>query len=201
MNAEDFNALKFPLLALLIIAACSVGAVYYTRHLLQAAHYALGQQQRQLQEARTRLQKSGEEKQTIVRYLDSYRYLQQLGFVGDEQRINWIDGLRLTNQQLQLFGVDYQIDKQQLYPYADELGPGQLTLRQSAMKISLGLLHEGDLMRFLSALAQQGAGIFSVDQCMLTRANTGGSIRYQPNLRASCELSWITVKPGEGSNS
>ncbi len=195
MNTDDFEALKTPLLALLAVIAVSVGSVYYTRDLLQAAKRELAQQQQQLQEARTRLQKSGDEKKMIVRYIDNYRYLQQLGFVGDEKRIDWIDGLRLTNQQMQLFGINYQISAQQSYPYASELDPGQLALHQSVMKINLGLLHEGDLMGFLSALAKQNAGIFSVNQCLVTRADTGGSIRYQPNLHAECELSWITVKP------
>ncbi|HUO43846.1 MAG TPA: hypothetical protein VMT94_02905 [Burkholderiales bacterium] len=200
MSDIDLETLKKPLLALCIVIAAGAGAIYYTDQLLQQAALDLAQKKRQLQEAHTRLQKSGDEKETIVRYLDSYHYLQQLGFAGDERRIDWIDALRLTNQQMQLFGIDYQISAQQSYPYAGELGPGQVTLHQSVMKINLGLLHEGDLMKFLTALAQQNAGIFSVNQCMLTRANTGGSIRYQPNLRAECELAWITAKP-EGPSS
>ena len=196
MSGLDFKALQKPLL--LLIAALAIGAagVVYTHRLLQAANRELAQQQQQLREARTRLQKSGEEKDKIVRYLDSYRYLQQFGFVGAEQRINWIDGLRLANQKMQLFGVDYQVGAQQAYPYASTLDPGNLALHSSVMKIRLGLLHEGDLMHFLTTLAQQHAGVFSVRQCVITRADTGGSIRYQPNLHAECELSWITATPG-----
>ena len=148
-----------------------------------------------MNDARTRLQRSGDEKEIIVRYLSAYQYLQQLGFVGDEQRINWLDGLRVTNQQTQLFGVDYQISMQQPYPYASELNPGQLALYQSVMKISFRLLHEEDLVRFLSTLAKQGAGVFSVNQCLMERVDTGGSIRFQPNLRADCDLAWITMRP------
>jgi hypothetical protein len=194
MNTVDLEALKKPLLTLFAVAMIGIGAIYYTRYLLLEAVHAFDQQQQQLQEARTRLQKSGEEKATIIRYIDSYRYLQQLGFVGNEPRIDWINGLRLTNQQMKLFGIAYQISAQQSYPYASELDPGQFDLHQSVMKISLGLLHEGDLMEFLSTLAKQNAGVFSVNQCLLTRAATGG-IRYQPNLHAECELSWITITP------
>ena len=63
------------------------------------------------------------------------------------------------------------------------------------MKISFKLLHEEDLMRFLSALAKQGAGVFSVTECMMERMETGGSIRFQPNIRAECDLAWITMRP------
>lgn len=196
MNASDLRALKVPLISLILVVAIGAGLVYYADLTLKQAQLAMAQQQNQLRDARVRLQRSGDEKDIIVRYLGSYQYLQRLGFAGDEQRINWLDGLRVTNQQTQLFGVDYQISTQQPYPYANELDPGQLTLHQSLMKISFRLLHEGDLMRFLGTLAKQGAGVFSVNQCVVDRLDTGGSIRFQPNLRADCELVWITVRPG-----
>lgn len=200
MNAADLRALKTPLIALIMAVAIGAGLAYYSNIVLKQAQLALAQQQNQLRDARIRLQKSGDEKQTIVRYLDSYQYLQRLGFVGAEQRINWVDGLRLayqqTYQQTQLRDGDYQISTQQPYPYANELDPGQLTLHQSLMKINFRLVHEGDLMRFLGTLAKQDAGVFSVNQCVMERVDTGGGIRFQPNLRADCELAWITVRPG-----
>jgi hypothetical protein len=195
MNANDLRALKIPLIALSVVVAISAGAVYYTYYTLKNAKRELVQQQNLLREARTQLQKAGDEKATIERYLSGYRYLQELGFVGEEQRINWLEGLRLANRETQMFGVDYQIGTQQPYPYAIELDPGQLTLHQSVMKVSFRLLHEGDLMRFLGTLAQQGAGVFSVNQCVMERIDTGDSIRNQPNLRADCELAWITLRP------
>ena len=195
MNTADLLALRNPVIALILALALGAGLIYYLDQSLTTARRDLAGQQNQLREARTRLQRSGDEKQIIVRYLSNYQYLQRLGFVGDEQRINWLEGLRLSNQQTQLFGVDYQIGAQQPYPYASELEPGQLTLQQSLMKISFRLLHEGDLLRFLGTLAKQGVGVFSVNQCVMQRIDTGGSIRFQPNLQADCELAWITARP------
>jgi hypothetical protein len=195
MNASDLRALKAPLITLMLVIAIGAWLVYYADGTLKEAQLASVQQQKQLRDARIRLQKSGDEKDIIVHYLGRYQYLQRLGFAGDEQRINWLDGLRVANQQTQLFGVDYQISAQQPYPYASELDPGQLALYQSVMKINVRLLHEGDLMRFLGTLANQGAGVFSVNECVMQRIDTGGSIRFQPNLRADCELAWITVRP------
>ena len=195
MNASDLRALKIPLIALIVVIMVSAGLIYDSNLVLKEARLTLAQQQNRMREARTRLQRSGDEKEIIVRYLGNYQYLEKLGFVGDEQRISWLDALRLANQQAQLFGVDYQIGAQQPYPYAAELTPGQLTLHQSLMKVNLRLLHEGDLMRFLETLAKQPGGVFSVNQCTIERLNTGGSIRFQPNLRADCELAWITIRP------
>ena len=195
MNVNDLRALKTPLIAFAAAITIAIGLPYYTDLKLKDVKRELVQQQKQMGDARTRLQRSGDEKEIIVHYLSTYQYLERLGFVGDEQRINWLDGLRLTNQQTQLFGVDYQISTQQPYPYASELNPGQLALYQSVMKISFRLLHEEDLVRFLGTLAKQGAGVFSVNQCVMERVDTGGSIRFQPNLRVDCDLAWITIRP------
>jgi len=198
MTQADLQALRNPLLALLAVLLVAVAAIYYTEQLMVSARQQLTQQQAQLKEARTRLQKSGDEKDIIVSYLDRFRQLQRVGFVGEEQRINWLDGLRLTNQQTDLFGVDYQIGVQKPYPFAADFDPGQLTLNQSVMRLRFRLLHEEDLMRFLSTLTRQGAGIFTVDQCILRRIDAGGVIRFQPNVSADCELSWITTRVGTG---
>ncbi len=196
MNAAELKALQTPLIVLVVVIGLGAGLIYQLDQTLTATKRELAQHQTQMREARTRLQKSGEEKEVIVRYLPNYQYLQRIGFVGDEQRLNWLEGLRLSNQQAQLFGVQYQIGSQQPYPYAAELDPGQLTLHQSVMKLNFQLLHEGDLMSFLTALGKQGAGFFAVNECKLDRANTGGSIRFQPNLRADCDLAWITLRAG-----
>ncbi len=195
MNASELRALQTPLILLLIIVALGAGLIYQLDQTLATTKRELSLQQNQMREARTRLQKSGDEKDIIVRYLPSYQYLQRVGFVGDEQRLNWLEGLRLSNLQTQLFGVQYSIGSQQPYAFASELEPGQLALQQSVMKLNFQLLHEGDLMNFLAALGKQGAGFFSVNQCRVERLGTGGSIRFQPNLRVDCDIAWITLRP------
>ncbi len=196
MKPDDLQALRNPLLVLVIVLLAGAAAIYYSDRVKTVAGQQLAQQRSQLNEARTRLQKSGDEKDIIVRYLDDYRRLQRAGFIGEEQRINWLDGLRIANQQADLFGVDYQISTQAPYVHAARLNPGQITLNQSVMRLQFRLLHELDLMRFLNALSSQGGGIFSVDQCILRRIDTQGVIRYQPNVTAECNLSWITAKVG-----
>jgi Tfp pilus assembly protein PilV len=195
MNITELKALQSPLIIMIIVLGLSAGLIYQLDQALTASKRELAQQQTQMREARTRLQKSGEEKDVIVRFLPNYQYLQRIGFVGDEQRLSWLEGLRLSNQEAQLFGVQYQIGSQQPYPYATELSAGQLTLHQSVMKLTFQLLHEGDLMSFLTALGKQRAGFFSVNECKLDRIATGGSIRFQPNLHAICDIAWITLRP------
>lgn len=192
--------LQFPVSALILAIAAACGAVYYSDALVKEARRQLVQQESQLMEARTRLQRSDEEKEVIVRYLGRYRELLRIGFAGDEQRINWLDGLRLANERADLFGIDYQISAQAPYAHASELKPGEITLNQSVMTVRLRLLHEEDLLRFFNALREAGAGLFAIDECVLRRVDATRVVRYQPNLAAECKLSWITAKPRRAEN-
>jgi len=156
MNADDLKALRTPIVILAVIIIIGAVAIFYLNQSLGALRRDFAQQTNQMREARTRLQRSGDEKQVIIRQLPAYRNLERIGFVGEEQRLNWVEGLRLSNQQSQLFGITYQIGAQQPYPYAAELNPGQLTINHSLMKMNFNLLHEGDLMRLLTTLGKQG---------------------------------------------
>ncbi|MBL8541979.1 MAG: hypothetical protein JNK68_16675, partial [Betaproteobacteria bacterium] len=165
MNLRDLSALRGPLLLLALILALGAGAIVFSERFMERAEREAMQQKALLQEARLRYQRSGDEKETIVRYLGGYEQLQRDGVVGEERRINWIDGLRNANISSELFGVDYQIGVQQPYP-AGGATQGGIELRQSVMKIRLPLLHEGDLLHFLDTLKRQQVGLFLVDQCV-----------------------------------
>ncbi len=195
MNAEELKALRFQLLLLVAVLACAAGAVYYTQLLLQQTRTALVRQTGQLREAQSRMQQSGDEKIIIEKYVGGYRQLQQLGFIGDEQRINWLDALRKANERADLFGVNYEIGVQQAYTYAAELDRGKLALHQSMMRAELRLLHELDLLQFFDALRAQNAGLYHLDQCLLRRTDVSGAIRNQPYVTATCQLAWITATP------
>ena len=194
MNQADFAALRNPLLVLVAVLLIAAAAIYSTEDIKASAERQLKEQQSRLSQARTRLQKSGDEKDIIVRYRGAFQALERTGFVGEEKRINWLDGLRLTNQQADLFGVDYQISAQKRYRYVSALDAGDLQIFESVMRLRFRLLHEEDLVRFFSLLARQNVGIFHLDQCDIRRIDTRGVIRYQPNLSVECDLSWITAK-------
>ncbi|MGH8750116.1 MAG: hypothetical protein ACREUV_00250 [Burkholderiales bacterium] len=200
-STEDIKALRIPLLLLLAVLLAGGALVYYTKRSSDTALNEFKQQDNLLREARTRYQKSGDERETILRYRGDYQRMIQQGLIGPEQRIAWLDGLRLANQQSELFGVEYQIGAQQAYAQAQELNPGNVTILQSQMKLSFRLLHESDLMRFFGVLSNNGIGLFHINQCKLERLdNNSTAIRFQPNLRAECELMWFTLSPNEAKS-
>lgn len=185
--------LRVPLAMLAFCAACCAPAVVFTERDLEIARQRTEQHERQLRDARLRLQKSGEEKAVILRYLPEYQALENQGFIGAEQRINWLDGLRMANSGAGLYGIEYQIGAQQ--PYPNQAGTNALPFQQSLMKVKLRLLHEEDLMRFFSALNDQRVGTFALNECAIERADAEATLT-QPSLRAECELAWITLNAG-----
>jgi hypothetical protein len=188
--------MKGPLALLAIVVVAGAGAVYWTRAEIAKQQRTLAAQENVLKEARNRFQRSGEERDLIVRFLAPYQDLRGRGLIGPEQRINWLDALRASHHQARLYGVEYSVTTQSPYPYAQELNAARLGMAQSVMKLSLRLAHEGELMRFLRELERQNAGAFEVNECVLERANAAEPpLNAQPNVRAECELAWITINP------
>jgi hypothetical protein len=196
LTGRHLNALKLPLAVLAIVAIAGAGAVSWTRAQIKQAARTLAAQEGQLQEARSRFQRSGEERDLIVRFLPAYEELRSHGLIGPEERISWLEALRTANQQARMFGAEYQISTQQPYPYAQELNATRLGMAQSLMKLNLRLAHEAELMRFFRLLEKQDAGAFDINECVMQRVagNTDPGVA-QPNLMAECELAWITINP------
>ncbi len=196
MTREDIEALRIPLIVLAVTIIAAIGVTLVSGGILDNAKRTLGQREAQLREARLRIQNAGEEKEMIASYLASYQQLTKAGLVGDEQRINWLDSLRMANEEARIFGVEYDIGTQKPYVYAAEFNAGPLLLQESVMQLKFRLLHEEDLPRFFVALGRYGGGAFSIDQCTMRRLRVGEPDKsLQPNLSAVCEVRWLTIRP------
>jgi len=201
LAAKDLAEMKLPFLVLVVVIATSFLLVRFSadkRLQIEMQHRI---QYTALQDARSRYQRSGDERETILRYLPAYQQLENQGFVGTEQRINWLESLRVANSHAGLFGVTYQLDARKPFPLISQGNPMSQNLHNSQMKLSFGLVHEGDLMRFFQALAAQQTGIFILTGCALDRvARSESPAPRQANLTAQCDLSWLTVDPGKGKS-
>ncbi len=193
--ANDWRALRNAILTLAAILLLAIALVFFSHRELVQARTLLKNKEIILHEAQERLHKSGEEKDKILRYRAEFIALQQRGFIGEEQRINWVDALRGASLGLKMFGINYQIEAQQ--PYAAPVAPdaGSYRLRQSVMKINMGLLHEEDVLRFVNALAEQQSGVFTLRECSMQRQGSARieNVRVQPHLQADCSLAWLTI--------
>ena len=193
-SLKDITSLGQPLLAVAVVLALSAGGVYYTDKLLKQGRKDLAAAQGQLEEARKRVQRSGDERDMISAYVGPYTALVERGVVGEEQRLSWVDALREANNQAKLFGVEYEVLAQQPYSFAAEVQAGGLPVQQSLMKLKFGLLYEQDLLAFFRALQARSVGAFALNQCMIERVSREATRPSNaPTLRAECELAWITI--------
>jgi hypothetical protein len=190
LSRQDLRAVRMPLLMLAAVLVTGTAAIYFTRQDMQAAQAQLEQSRNALSQAQQRLTQSGDEENLIKQNLPEYRQWQQRGFIGTEQRIDWLDAIRTIGDKLHLPGVIYSIEAQQRVTTGPEIGSDRLQLYRSLMKLRLPLLHEEDLTRFLDELAAQKVGLFSVDECTIGRGD--GAVA---SLLAECTLSWYTIGP------
>ena len=179
------------------------GVVLYSGGIEHDARRLLRERETQLGQARVRIQNAQGETEMTARYGDAYRRLTQIGFAGEEQRMNWLDGLRSANEQARISGVEYEIGAQRPCAHAAEFGSGPLALHESPMQLRLRLLHEEDLPRFFDALGRNGGGHFTVDQCVMRRARPGELDKTPVSQRTShsavrlgCDTGVLSSSPG-----
>lgn len=194
LTPQDWQRLRNPLIALGIAFVVSALMVAYSQQHINAVEQGLQQQENKLNQARQRYQSSGMEKETIVTYLPIYQRLIKEGFIGEERRIEWVDNLRTIHQENKLFGINYSIASQEDYKPTFTLNTGPFVLRRSVMKLELSMLHEGDLANLIEALKAKETTPFIPRDCEITRVSTDITNKLTPNLLASCEIDWLTIR-------
>ena len=183
------------LVVALLVGGAMLGGSYYFWGAMTEKYT---KQQRALQTIRRKYHTVDEEERIIESFLPRYRALEDEGIIGREYRLNWIENLRAVSNELRLPNLRYSIDSQLLYEPEFPVAKGKFKVFVSRMKLSLGLLHEGDLLRFFQELDQRATGLYSVSDCSIRRA--GPSFQADPtksNLNAACTLQWYTVKQQE----
>jgi hypothetical protein len=190
MTRPPFAVLKLPLLLLLAALLLAAGGLLWGQRQAKEAAEALQQQQTALNHARQQLDRSRQQQQIIATHLADYRALAARGFVGAEDRLAWIEAVQLANRDAGLYGLNYRLTPRTASPPALSQG---LPLGQTSMTLTLPLLVETDLARFLAALKARAPGVVRVQGCRLSLDAAAFEAVNRPHLQAECELQWFTV--------
>ena len=191
MNLPPIASLKTSILLLLAAVSISAVGVYWSHKQDTDARAALQLQQAALNAARARQQQGQTEERLIVQHLDAYQALIARGFVGEENRLAWIEAVQLANQDARLYGLSYTLSPRAAAPATLASG---LPLNQTRMVVKMPLLVETDLPRFFDALNARTSGVFRVNRCRLSRVSDVPPQPVNlPELDAECELLWFTV--------
>jgi hypothetical protein len=199
MKTPPFASLKLSLLLVLAALLLAVGSVLWSRNQAQEATLAMQQQRSKLNGARQQLSRSNQQQQLIATHLADYQTLVARGFVGAEDRLAWIEAAQLANREAGLYGLDYRLAPRTSSLPALAKG---LPLGQTVMTLTMPLLVETDLSRFLAALMARAPGMVRVQGCRLTQLTDGPfEVVNQPRLQAECDLLWFTVAKETGGGS
>jgi len=195
MNRIDWRYLQRPLIFLMlsIIIAVALGLVGYQYESAQVKKY---------DNAVSTLRTTHKLYTNIVNdidLLDQYRTLyngyKSSGLIGEERRLSWIESLETTNEVLKLPLLTYNLLPQEKFTRPGLKVKSGVELNSSPMELSLGLLHEEDLLAVFEGLRLSIKNLFTVESCSLTRGGgIGGTLNTRrANLTSKCTIRWVTI--------
>ena len=191
---DELKRLALPLAIGLALIAAGVLLARGAGSALADAQRGLAAAQAERRQHSDRLARIAEEEREVSQKLDVYRRLRELNILGEEQRLEWADAIARIRTRRELLDLRYRVERQQLL-FSATGKPANVDFYSSKMNVELALLHEEDLLRFLSDLRESGNAFYSVRRCHMERSGgqpaTGASV--SPRLRAACEIELITV--------
>ncbi len=192
-SVEEFRKLAAPLAILVALLAAGGGLIYWTQQEQRAAEQQLAAARTERAQANERLTRIAEEEKEVNDKLEVYLRLKKAHILGEEQRLEWADAMTRIRTNRELLDLRYLVERQRLL-FSAVGKPANVDFFASTMKVSIDLLHEGDLLGFLRDLRESGNAYYSIKRCSIARtgsAPTGTSI--VPRLRAECETDLITI--------
>jgi len=193
LSAAELRKLAAPIAVLVGLLSVAAGLIYWADQEQRAARQQLAGAREERNKARDRLTRIAEEEKEVNDKLEVYRRLKSLHILGEEQRLEWADAMTRIRTTRELLDLRYSVGRQQAIASVPGK-PANIDFYSSTMKVTIALLHEGDLLSFLHDLRESGNAFYSVKRCNITRtgiAATGTSI--VPRLRAECDIDLITI--------
>lgn len=136
------------------------------------------------------------QRRLVDRYHRRYQRYHDLGFIGRESRLDWIETVRTTAETLELPRVSYAIEPQlsATAPVESVIDVNDIQVHVSRAQLEMGLIHELDLLRFFDELQAAAPGLIKVDDCSLTwLADAKAVSPNEANVSARCSVQIFSV--------
>lgn len=191
-SVADIPEIKWSLLAFGASLVVAAGLIELSAGYQHQAKQDRQTAQNQLNEARNQLIAAQSDQENMATYQREFLALDAQRVIGDEQRLDWMEGLEKIRQQGYVLDFKYGIAPQQAYVPNPPLDTGNLALNISPMTLQIDLLHEEQLLHLFAALNTQIKGWFMLERCSLTP--TGAQGDNPGTLKAECAGGWLTMK-------
>ncbi|HEY6528191.1 MAG TPA: hypothetical protein VIZ65_05815 [Cellvibrionaceae bacterium] len=183
----------------------SLGILALAVHEQQITMKAFVSSQQQYQQQQGAHQTAQSAAGLLALYQAHYDQLHAQGVIGDARRLQWVEALNASANQLGIPQVRFTLaataaaNETNTFFSAEGLG-----LTVTPMRLDFSLVHEGDFYRLIADLRSRAQGLFSVQNCAIRRkqeASTAESVE-QPTgenevaserIAGECDLIWYNL--------
>lgn len=203
ISKDDFRRIRLSLALAVILMLAGGAIVFASLQLLDAEKKSNREALAKRNEIQKKLMRARDEEQEIKQKIARFQELGKRGIIGDEQRLDWVEQIRQIKTARKLFDMQYEISPQR--PLDGAVAPGtggDYEFLASMMQLKIQLLHEEDLLNFLSDLRGMVHAHIRVKDCSVERlpksqGDRGG--KAAPQLQAECTIDWITLRQKKGA--
>ena len=192
----DFYQLRWSLAAIGASILLSSIILYSSSEYADFAQKDRRVAQSQMNDGRNRLTMARQDQENLSDFSKEYDTLEKNKIIGDDHRLDWMEGLEKLRNQNRVIDFRYNISPQKIYAPQPAIDSGNYDIHYSEMKLQFDLLHEGQLLNFFDALRNQIKGQYQLEGCTLQHIDTPKN-EATPNathIKAECNGGWITLK-------
>ena len=200
-DVQDLKRLQWAIAFLVVLAMVGIASVWTTQQLKAGSEKAVQEATAARRDIQSKLARAREEEQELRDKIGRFQALKARGYIGPEQRLDWIETLARIKTSRRIFRLDYEFAPQRPVDAAILPGgaaAGGFEIMASQMKLQMQLLHEGELLAFLAELRESVQALIQVRSCTINRLPASNADRGRnAQLKADCTLEWITLKEGK----
>jgi len=201
LDVKDLKRLQWAIAFLIVMSLIGGGSVWITQELKKSGEKTFKEVAAARQDIQTRLARARIEEQELRDKIGRFQALKARGYIGPEQRLDWIEAIARIKAARRIFKLAYEFAPQRPVDAAILPGgasAGGFEIMSSQMRLQVELLHEGELLAFLADLRDTVQALIQVRSCAMERiapstANRGNNAQ----LKAECTLEWITLREGK----
>ena len=195
MNNIDWRYLRQPLIFFMfsILIAVSMGVIGLQFEAAQKKKYEMAVET--LRTTHKQYANIVNDIDLLEQYRNLYSGYKSSGLIGKERRLSWIESLESTNEVLKLPQLTYNLLPQEKFVRPGLTVKNGIVVNSTPMQLSMGLLHEEDLLAVLEGLRLSIKNLFTVESCSLNRSGRiVGSLNTKGiNLNSRCTIKWVTI--------
>jgi hypothetical protein len=192
---SDFRLMRWSLAAVCASVLLSGVILYSSSEYAAFAQKDQRTAQSQMKDARNRLNMARQDQENLSVFSQEYAALEEKKIIGDDHRLDWMEGLGKLRKQNLVIDVRYNIAPQKNYAPQPAMDNGNFDVHYSETKLQFDLLHEGQLLNFFDALRSQNNGWYQLEGCTMQRVTPVEELApTSAHIKAECSGGWITLK-------